>query len=134
VRSTAVIVIDEDLDDVLAESLAATFPRSKPGVALSSHLRTSPTNGSETSSPGAVDQARLENEAGDGHRATLKRVDTYAISALSSSNYHVMSVVNLDVLRGSKPHLSQSCHNRVAHLPRFLVLLVGFDGSLASAL
>src|SRR5688500_3810640 len=44
---------------------------------------------------GAVDQARLESEAGDGHRATPKRFKAHAISDLTSRNVTPCASVNL---------------------------------------
>jgi len=41
---------------------------------------------------GAVDQARLENEAGERHQATSKSFNAHAISDLAFSGYHAVCV------------------------------------------
>jgi len=63
----------------------------------------------------AVEGARLENEAGQRHRATSNRVNAYAISDLTLSNSTPRAFVNLDVCRGFKPHVSHSYHNPLCH-------------------
>jgi hypothetical protein len=53
----------------------------------------------------------LESEAGHRHRATLKRVNVYAIIDFALLKITRCASVNLDVLRGFEPDISQSYHN-----------------------
>ena len=46
------------------------------------------------------------------HRATPRHVNVYAIRELASKTISRCASVNLDVLRGSKPDVSHSYHNR----------------------
>ena len=64
----------------------------------------------------ADEGARLESEMGERHRALPKLLKAYAIRDLIFENYLSMSAVNLDVLRGFEPDVSQSYHNRDFHL------------------
>ncbi len=58
-----------------------------------------------------VEGARLESEAGDTHQTTPKQVNAHVIRQLTSRTTTRCASVNLDVLRGFEPDVSQSYHN-----------------------
>jgi integrase len=64
-----------------------------------------------------VEGARLESETRQQHRATPKRLNTHAISDLTTQNDYLVCVRKpLDVLRGFEPDVSQSYHNQLCQL------------------
>ncbi len=63
-----------------------------------------------------VEGARLESEAGERHQGPPKHANAHAISDLTFPNYTRCASVNLDVLRGFEPDVSQSYHNRTVDL------------------
>jgi hypothetical protein len=77
-----------------------------------------------------VEGARLESEAGQQHRSTARHLNAHAISDLTLKSITRCASVNLDVLRGFESDVSQSYHNRCAHLrraPRCSFVLVESD-------
>ena len=61
-----------------------------------------------------VDQARLESEAVERHRATPRHPNAYAVSEFALETIPRCASVNLDIRRGFEPDVSQSYHNRLS--------------------
>ena len=60
-----------------------------------------------------VEGARLESEACQEHRSTLRNLDAHDLNELAASKYRSVSPGKPPYFWGFQAHVSQSYHNRI---------------------